>query len=297
MSWQAGFLRGRAAPGVPHRRWPRLRRQTEYDPKYDVLMECVRCKRKVGEGPLKAIRLWRVRHTVERRFWNGYQYAAARADEQGCPDSGTFAVVECADRQECEEYRASKERRQREQQERRRPKLPHADAAPGCCKWCGEGIGLDESKPGWKRRKQRNYHRGDEFELGDTDCFTAAMIWLDPKRGTQELLARQEGKCAECGTEIAKMQMKRIWDEARSDWTEDLRPWWVQGPDHPRIDIDHRTPIVDGGENLIENLQAICNTPCHKAKTAREAKARAAARKAGVEPSPEPNPDQLEMAA
>lgn len=39
-------------------------------------------------------------------------------------------------------------------------------------------------------------------------------------------------------------------------------------------EVDHRTPLEDGGADEDANLQSIC-PPCHKAKTAAEASARA----------------------
>lgn len=289
--------------GRSFRSWGRLKPRDYYDPRLDILIECHRCKRKVGEGPLKALRLWRVKPMIERNY-SARRITGHEAERflarlpHGVPWSWNRATAECADQAECEEYQRTKVRKQREAQERRRPKLPHADAPVGTCKWCGEEIDLDQRRKGWKRRRQRSYHRGDEYERGpDRDCFERAMIWLDPKRATQALLARQAGKCAECGAEIATLEMTRVWDEATQGLSDDLRPYWEQGPGHPRLDIDHVLPVIDGGENTLENLQAICNDPCHKAKTAREAKARASARKAGL-PLPEPtkDPNQMEMA-
>lgn len=288
MTYPDHILR-RNPPGEPHRSWSM--EPLDYDPKYDVLMRCGRCKRKVGDGPLKALRIWHVRIVREKKWTRpGGPFGDGGQVETGV--RWHMARVECADAEECETYRRSKERKQREAAERRRPKLPHADAPAGSCKWCGEEIRFDETRKGWKRRRQRGYHRGDEWELTDTNCLLDGMVWLDPKRGTQTLLERQEGKCAVCGTEIACLGEHKEWAEDFESF--EMVPYWVIGPEHPRIDIDHVLPVVDGGTNLLENLQAICNDPCHKEKTAREARERAKARRAEGPPAP-PSP-QLKIA-
>ncbi|TSD59033.1 HNH endonuclease [Variovorax sp. KBS0712] len=45
---------------------------------------------------------------------------------------------------------------------------------------------------------------------------------------------------------------------------------WVSSRDH----IDHIVELADGGTNDESNLQPLCNEPCHREKTEREAKAR-----------------------
>lgn len=67
---------------------------------------------------------------------------------------------------------------------------------------------------------------------------------------------RDQGLCAGCGTQCSR---------DGGEWTE--APWHM----------DHITALADGGSNEMENLQTLC-VPCHKAKTRREAAARAAAR-------------------
>jgi hypothetical protein len=46
----------------------------------------------------------------------------------------------------------------------------------------------------------------------------------------------------------------------------------------PRAAVDHVVPLIDGGDKTLENLQLLC-VPCHKVKTAREARVRAARRR------------------
>ena len=213
----------------------------EFDPAYEVLIPCQICKRKAGTGPLAGIRLWRVR-TIQTRAWA----------KPGSPRvSWRQAAIVCADRAECHAYLQERTRKRREAHKRRHPDLPNALAPVGHCKWCGEPIRFDESREGWKRRRERAYHRGDEWELGDTNCLHLVGIWQDPKRAARDLAVRQDGRCTICGEEL----------EGRY------------------AEVDHVLPVADGGLNYLDNLQLICNDPCHKAKTAAEAKARAKAKK------------------
>jgi 5-methylcytosine-specific restriction protein A len=46
--------------------------------------------------------------------------------------------------------------------------------------------------------------------------------------------------------------------------------WYIA----PFLQVDHTKPLADGGTDTPDNVQPLC-TPCHKAKTAREATARA----------------------
>lgn len=48
---------------------------------------------------------------------------------------------------------------------------------------------------------------------------------------------------------------------------------WVPNRDH----VDHIVELADGGTNDDGNLQLLCDDPCHKDKTAAEARARASA--------------------
>ena len=50
-------------------------------------------------------------------------------------------------------------------------------------------------------------------------------------------------------------------------------------------ELDHIVPLVDGGTHDPSNLQTLC-TPCHKKKTAQEARQRAAQRNEAGPPAP-----------
>lgn len=43
-----------------------------------------------------------------------------------------------------------------------------------------------------------------------------------------------------------------------------------------RIEVDHTTPLVDGGRDTMDNVQGLC-VPCHRTKTASEHRRRKAA--------------------
>jgi len=55
------------------------------------------------------------------------------------------------------------------------------------------------------------------------------------------------------------------------------QPCWRDGRVTQASEVDHITPKHLDGEDDFDNLQSIC-TPCHKAKTQAEAKARQGAR-------------------
>jgi 5-methylcytosine-specific restriction endonuclease McrA len=57
---------------------------------------------------------------------------------------------------------------------------------------------------------------------------------------------------------------------AKKDWVKAKASW--------RLEVDHEVPLWAGGTNDLSNLRAVCR-PCHKAKTAAEAKERAALRR------------------
>jgi 5-methylcytosine-specific restriction endonuclease McrA len=51
--------------------------------------------------------------------------------------------------------------------------------------------------------------------------------------------------------------------------------------EHRRFELDHIVPLRDGGSHGLDNMQPLC-VPCHREKTAREAKERAYRRRLGV---------------
>lgn len=134
------------------------------------------------------------------------------------------------------------------------------------CVWCGEAIVLFD--PFDHRRRARTRHRGDEHELGDgRNChreFMRSYYWT-----ARELVERRgDPCCVYCG-------------EITDRW-----------------EADHQVPLVeDGGGHDPTNIVRAC-VPCHRSKTAAEARARAAHRRQqrGLpEPLPAHNPGQSSL--
>jgi len=78
------------------------------------------------------------------------------------------------------------------------------------------------------------------------ECVESYMMQFS-SHARDRVRKRDRGKCACCG------RMSRKWEH------------------------DHIVPLKDGGSHALDNIQTLC-VPCHKAKTAREAIARASRR-------------------
>lgn len=148
--------------------------------------------------------------------------------------------------------------------------IPFADAPNGTCRWCGEPITF--GRVGARRwhdgREPQPAHLRDEGAVKEPACLQIYLLLSKPSATSPALLelAGLEYACAECGR----------------------RP---EAHERVKFDVDHRVPLADGGEHALSNLQLLCNDPCHKAKTAREAGERAARRRAALPPAPPPPPD------
>lgn len=77
--------------------------------------------------------------------------------------------------------------------------------------------------------------------------------------------------------ESTQRQRGRAWMERRARWFR-KHPLCVKcnalGRVSAATQLDHITPLIDGGSDDDENLQGLCDD-CHKAKTADEASRRA----------------------
>ena len=167
----------------------------------------------------------------------------------------------CVDRTACEARQAKKQ----QSRDRRNAKfviaLPKAPGAPlGMCRWCGETLSGENAE-------RRNYcyptREGREckweWERSTTWDTRIALIRV----------ARRDGvplRCVDCGREVSTRGIGRRVDEE-------------VGAGELAWDADHEIPLEDGGEHTLENLRCRCKR-CHKAKTAREASARAERRRA-----------------
>lgn len=117
------------------------------------------------------------------------------------------------------------------------------------CRGCGEVL----KKPDGSPMLQRSWH--DRATHPCLDDYLAARS----ARGLRDVIFRRDhGRCAGCGRECAELYRNR--------W-RNIYPWAA----------DHRQPLWAGGSRSIANVQTLCED-CHKAKTAREAAARAASR-------------------
>lgn len=132
----------------------------------------------------------------------------------------------------------------RRQRAHRQVDIPFWTAPVGYCRWCGEDVGVF-LKSG-KRNVQARWHGR---------CIDTYNE-LRPAAQRSRLWPRELGECAGCGRFCP--------ERPKSGY----RTW----------QCDHVVPLVDGGPNDDANLQLLCD-PCHKAKTAREARARAAVRR------------------
>lgn len=135
---------------------------------------------------------------------------------------------------------------------------------PGRCMWCGLMIELVD--PSDHRRARRCYHRGDAHERGDRNCLgemRGSRCWSARDALLWVARHKHDGRawCAACGLVVAQMTAGRPGGECAEPW-----------------EADHIVPLEDGGAHELANFQALC-TPCHVAKTAAEASARAERRR------------------
>lgn len=207
---------------------------------------CSWCKAKSG------LLLFKVRHVrlPARYFADG----SLIAPEQRW--SGLF--TQCIDREACKERsgRAYENRQKRSGNLRwAQSRFERADLPKGSCRWCGEPIVFVDDVP--YRMKQRERHRGDEYEVGDRNCrrehdrtFAATPRDLIMHRG--------DPCCVDCGE-------AEIWHDP-GDGTEG---WWLPGD----WEADHVIPVEDGGPHTPTNIARRC-VDCHRRKTNAENAAR-----------------------
>jgi 5-methylcytosine-specific restriction endonuclease McrA len=215
---------------------------TEYERKRE--RECERCGARRWQ--LLVIWLWR-------------PSSAARGETNGWHYSRRW----CMDRSACEARRAKKQQARNRRNAKFVIELPKAPGAPlGTCRWCGEKLtGENAARRNYcyPTREGRECHW--EWERSTTWGPRIALIRI----------ARRDGvplRCVDCGHEVSTRKIGRTVDEA-------------VGHGELEWDADHEVPLEDGGEHMLENLRCRCKD-CHKAKTAREATARAERRRAAA---------------
>jgi len=146
----------------------------------------------------------------------------------------------------------------------RRPRIPFDDAPRGTCRWCGGAILHESGKHRGEINRRRRWHPAC------VDAYNAS----DPREARRRIRRRDRGRCASCGVdtyrvrrELAKLGRGRA-RATRERGYKPGRSFW---------ELDHIVALIDGGGHEDANLQTLC-TPCHTAKTAQEARARAARR-------------------
>lgn len=155
----------------------------------------------------------------------------------------------------------------------RRPPIPFSDAERGICRWCGKEILYLKGDHKGKRDRRRRWH---------PECVEAYEA-SDPREARRRIRKRDRGRCAECGLDTyglrRSLRGRGMTRALRERGFVPRRSLW---------ELDHIVPLVDGGSHDPSNLQTLC-TPCHKKKTAQEARERAARR--GDSPATPPVPE------
>ena len=99
------------------------------------------------------------------------------------------------------------------------------------------------------------------------DC-VEAYNRSDPREARRQVRRRDRGVCADCGLDTYALRRRH---RGRGS-TRRLRELGFK-PRKSLWELDHIVPLIDGGGHEPSNLQTLC-TPCHKRKTAGEARAR-----------------------
>lgn len=170
----------------------------------------------------------------------------------------------------------------------------------GVCKWCGGTIYRRDRQSRIVPARQRMWHDGrvvDERAEPEPRCVQEYNRQPFDFRGA--CWVKDGGVCQRCGLD-AKAALE-AWDAECPRWedyqNDDPEDHWGRGDEYhdarrawlarkPTWAADHVHPLIDGGENLVANGQVLCD-PCHKTKTAEEARERAAKRRGPAPPDPQ----------
>ena len=141
----------------------------------------------------------------------------------------------------------------------RRPPIRFTDAERGRCRWCGEAI-LHESGP-----KKGEVNRRRRWHPPCVDAYNAS----DPRELRRRIRKRDRAICAHCRLDTNALR-RQVRGRGRA------RALREKGfvPRRSLWELDHIVPLIDGGSHELDNLQTLCK-PCHKKKTAAEARERA----------------------
>jgi hypothetical protein len=193
-----------------------------------------------------------------------------------------------------------------------RPGTPEDCAREGHCGWCGEPMFRVNKAGETVPDRLRGYHRAERGERGCRDEVDGSSCWSArvAVRVRAKLAGERVLRCVDCG--MACEQLYPRTDDAlcvcghpRSEHAQGRLAGrdvlcrhgcdaccsgWAAYTSGFRLaaiywEADHEVPLIDGGAHVIEKLRCRCGE-CHRAKTVREAKARAVRRRKD-RPSPQ----------
>jgi hypothetical protein len=138
---------------------------------------------------------------------------------------------------------------------------PHGYTPDGICQLCGKGD-LEKFRRRWHNR-----------------CFAIGSVAIFPAYAFAWLRRRQRGRCAGCDIEFAPN--REPWNGRNSVDPPIARMFESTRSMTERVELDHIVPLWKVAKMPLErqtirwwlagNLQLLC-VPCHRAKTALEAK-------------------------
>jgi 5-methylcytosine-specific restriction endonuclease McrA len=160
--------------------------------------------------------------------------------------------------------------------EHRRPQIRFSEAPRATCRWCGTAIVHEDGPKRGEPDRRRRWHQAC------VDDYNAS----DPREARRLIRKRDRGRCAECGLDTDALK-RELRGRGRSKKLRE-RGFKARGS---LWELDHILPLIDGGSHEPANLQTLC-TPCHKRKTALEARERSARRQQDCAPSHAPDAEE-----
>ena len=151
--------------------------------------------------------------------------------------------------------------------EHRRPPIRFSDAPRGKCRWCGDAILFETGPPKGEPNRRRRWHPACVEQYNQSD----------PRETRRRARKRDRGICAHCQLDTQALR-RQVRGRGRAAKLRELG-FRVRGS---LWEVDHVVPLIDGGTHDLRNLQTLC-TPCHKRKTAGEARVRAEHKKEAAE--------------
>jgi 5-methylcytosine-specific restriction protein A len=149
----------------------------------------------------------------------------------------------------------------------RRPVIRFSEAPRGTCRWCGDAILHEVGEKRGQPNRRRRWHPAC------VDAYNES----DPREARRRVRKRDRGRCAKCGVDTNRVR-RELRGRGRAKKLRALG-YKIRGS---LWELDHVVPLIDGGSHELSNLQTLC-TPCHKQKTAEEARQRAGLRQREAE--------------